>query len=505
MSAPLVRMEGITKRFGAVVALDGADFELLPGEIHALLGENGAGKTTLMNVLSGLYRPDAGRIFVAGQPVRIRGPRDAVRLGIGMVHQHFELVGHFTALENIVLGREGGAVLAPRRLRAEVEALMERFGLAVPLDREVRTLPVGTQQKVEILKALYRGAQVLILDEPTTLLTPQEVDALFGTLRRLVASGLGVVFITHKLQEVLRTSDRITVMRRGRRVATVRREEASPEELVVWMVGSRPPDLVRRERAGSGEVVLALRGLTVRDERGVVVLRDCSLEVRGGEILGIAGVAGNGQRELAAAVVGALRPDSGDIVLDGSPITHLGIADRLARGVFLIPEDRLREGILPRLSVAENLVLGMHRLLFPSGRYQTRVARAVAEQAIETFRIVCPGPAAPAGTLSGGNLQKLIAARVFAQAERTKARLLVALNPTRGLDVPSTAFVHQELAAFCARGGGVLLISEDLDELFKLADRIAVLYRGTVAGMFSREAFDPYVIGRLMMGGKEAS
>jgi ABC-type uncharacterized transport system ATPase subunit len=437
--------------------------------------------------------------------VRIRSPRDAVRLGIGMVHQHFELVGHFTALENIVLGREGGVVLAHDRLCQEVEMLVARFGLSVPLHQKVRALPVGVQQKVEILKALHRGARVLILDEPTTLLTPQEVDGLFGTIRRLVEAGLSVVFITHKIGEVLRVSDRITVMRRGRRIATVRREEARAEDLVAWMIGTTPPEPVRKEACGSGPVLLEVREVSAQDARAQVGLRRCSLTVGAGEIVGIAGVAGNGQRELAGVIVGTLMPTSGEVLLDGRPITRLPIRERLRLGISFVPEDRVREGILPHLSVAENLVLGVHPVLFPSGRYDAATAGGVAEQAIAEFRIVCPGPDAPAGTLSGGNLQKLVTARAFLLAEQLGARLLVALNPTRGLDVPSTEFVHRKLVEFCGRGGGVLLVSEDLDELLKLSDRIAVLDRGTVVGTFERQAFDPYAIGRLMAGGPEAA
>lgn len=500
MTETLVRMRGVRKRFGAVVALDGADFELAPGEIHGLLGENGAGKTTLMNVLAGLYRADAGEVEVDGRPATIREPRDAVRLGVGMVHQHFELVGHLTALENVVLGWEQGFWLRPDRLRRAVQALMERVGLPVPLDRPVRELPVGVQQKVEILKALYRGARVLILDEPTTLLTPQEVDALFASLRSLVHSGVSVVFITHKLHEVLRACDRVTVMRQGRRVVTAARQEVDPARLVEWMVGTAPPPPAVREPARPGDPVLELDRVRVVDGRGVAVLDGCSLVVRAGEVVGVAGVSGNGQAALSAVVAGAARPAAGTVRVAGQP-ARPGVAERMRAGVLLIPEDRVREGILPRMSVAENVLLGRHRLLFPKLRYDPEVARRLARTAIREFRIHCPGPDAPAGQLSGGNLQKLIAARVFDGARERDARLLVAHNPTRGLDVPSTEFLHGKLLEFCARGGAVLLISEDLDELLKLSDRITVLYRGRVVAEFPRERFDRYAIGRAMAGG----
>jgi simple sugar transport system ATP-binding protein len=501
MTAPLVRMRGISKRFGPVVALDGAEFELLAGEVHGLLGENGAGKTTLMNVLAGLYRADAGEVEVDGRPVAIREPRDAVRLGIGMVHQHFELVGQLSALENVVLGREGGPWLRRDRLRREVQALMERVGLPVPLDRAVRELPVGVQQKVEILKALYRGARVLILDEPTTLLTPQEVDSLFGSVRALVDAGVSVVFITHKLHEVLRTCDRVTVMRRGRRVVTVGREEADPTRLVEWMVGTAPPPPAAREPAPPGRPVLELEAVKVLDSRGVLALDGCTLTVRGGELVGVAGVSGNGQQALAAVVAGTARPASGVVRLEGRVATRHGVAERMRAGVLSIPEDRLRDGILPRMSVAENVLLGRHRLHFRGVWYDPEAGRRLAQQAIEEFRIACPGPDAPAGQLSGGNLQKLIAARVFAGARERGARLLVAHNPTRGLDVPSTEFLHSRLVEFCQTGGAVLLISEDLDELLKLSDRIAVLYRGRVVAEFPKGRFDRYEIGRAMTGG----
>ncbi len=500
MTAPLLRMRGIHKRFGTVVALDGADFDLRAGEFHGLLGENGAGKTTLMNVLAGLYRADAGDVELEGRPVQIRQPRDAVRLGIGMVHQHFELVGHFSTLENVVLGHEGGTWLQRARLRREVEALMERVGLPVPLDRPVRELPVGLQQKVEILKALYRGARVLILDEPTTLLTPQEVDALFASLRALVGAGVSVVLITHKLQEVLQSCDRVTVMRRGRRVVTVDRAEADAARLVEWMVGAAPAPAPRRQGAPPGAPVLELEEVRVLDGRGVPVLDGCTLRVGAGELVGVAGVSGNGQQPLAAVVAGRARPGSGSVRVGGAAVRH-GVADRLRRGVLYIPEDRLRDGVLPRMSVAENVLLGRHRLHFRGVRYDPRVARGLASTAIQEFRIHCPGPETPAGQLSGGNLQKLIAARVFGAVRERGAQLLVAHNPTRGLDVPSTEFLHAQLLQFCQQGGGVLLISEDLDELLKLADRIVVLYRGRVVAEFPRSQFDRYAIGRAMTGG----
>ncbi len=497
---PLVRLQGVYKQFGTVQALAGADFEVAAGEVHGLLGENGAGKTSLMNVLSGLYRPDAGLVEIDGVPVEVRGPQDAVRLGIGMVHQHFQLVRHFTALENVVLGREGGFRLNRRALRAQVESLMERVGLPVPLDRPVGELPVGVQQKVEILKALYRGARLLVLDEPTTLLTPQEVDALFATLRGLVKQGLGVVLITHKIREVLQVCDRITVMRRGQRVATVARAQTDPAQLVEWMVGGTPPPAVAKEPAQGDAVLLELVDVDVTDAHGTLLLRGCTLQVRAGEMVGVAGVSGNGQTALAGVVAGALAPSRGQIRIGGVPASSHGVGPRIRQGVLWIPEDRVREGLLPRMTVAENVVLGRHRALFPVLRYDPNRVRKLGESAVEAFRVICPGPDAPAGLLSGGNIQKLLAARVFTHAQTGGIRLLVAQNPTRGLDVSATEFLHTQLVQFCRKGGGVLLLSEDLDELQKLSDRIVVLYRGRVVAEFSRAEFSPYTIGRAMVG-----
>ena len=501
MNTPLVDLRGIWKRFGDVVALAGVDVAVRAGEIHALLGENGAGKTTLVNVLAGLYRADAGEIRLAGRPVRIAGPRDAVALGIGMVHQHSELVGQASALENIVLGHEGpGPLLRRARRRADVEALAARYGLTVDLDAPVRTLPVGVQQKVEILKALYRGARVLILDEPTTLLTPQEVDRLFGTLREVTAGGVTVLFITHKIREVLAAADRVTVMRRGQVVATVPVGEVDAARLVELMIGQRLPEAVPDPPPAGGAPVLVVTDLVVPGDRGAPAVRGVSLTVGAGELVGIAGVSGNGQRELGEALVGLRPVASGRVVLDGADITRATVAARLDRGVAFVPEDRLADGILPRQSVADTLVLGMHRVIFPGWRYDPRRAEALAREAIAAYRIAAPGPTAPTAALSGGNIQKVLVARALLLGQRTGGRLLVALNPTRGLDVPSARFIHEQLRRFRQQGGGVLMVSEDLDELLALCDRLLVMAAGRITGTFGREAYDPYRIGALMAG-----
>lgn len=497
----LLDMQGIVKVFGEVAALAGADFSLLPGEIHGLLGENGAGKTTLMNVLSGLYRADGGRIVLDGRPVTITAPREAVALGIGMVHQHSELIGHVPALDNVILGREGGGVFIRRgRRRAEVEALAARFGLAVDLDASVRSLPVGVQQKVEILKALYRGARILILDEPTTLLTPQEVDRLFATLREVTAGGVTVVFITHKIREVLAACDRITVMRQGRIVATVPRAEAEAGRLVELMIGERLPEPAVDAPPADPIPLLTVDGLVVTGERQLRIIRQATFTLGAGELVGIAGISGNGQRELGEALVGLRAAQSGRIVLDGVDVTHTSVAARLARGVAFIPEDRLGDGILPRQSVADTLMLGLHRVVFKGWDYDGRLARDLALRAIAEFHIMCRSPEAPTASLSGGNIQKVLVARALALGERAGGRLLVAMNPTRGLDVPSTRFIHEQMRAFRRRGGAVLVVSEDLDELMGLCDRILVIASGRITGEFPRAAFDAYRIGGLMSG-----
>lgn len=495
---PVVQMAGVRKVFGPVVALDGADFTLGPREIHGLLGGNGAGKTTLMNVLYGLYRADAGRIHLQGRPAEIRGPADAIRHRIGMVHQHFLQVGSFTVAENVVLAAPLGRRyrLDLRSEQTRISELAERFGLAVDPQARMEALPMGIRQRVEIVKALYRGARVLILDEPTTNLTPQEVDALFRSLRVMVDEGLSVVFITHKIREVLAVCDRISVMRDGRTVLTQPRAEAAEEGLVRAMVGGqldmrRSVLFTGRDAEGapppSGEPVLRLDGL--RTDGGAV-------EVRRGEILGVAGVAGNGQTELAESLIG-LRAEGARITVNGAPLAG-GPAGAMARGVTYIPEDRLDEGFLPTSSVAENLILGFHRRPEYSrgALFNRRAVLEVARGLIREYNIRTPGPEEAAANLSGGNIQRLMLARAFAHP----SALLVAHNPTRGLDIPSTEFVYEKLLALRASGGAVVLLSDDLDELLLLSDRIAVLYRGRVVGMREREAADRYELGRMMSG-----
>ena len=498
-------MRGVTKRFGATVALRGVDIDLAPGEIHGLLGQNGAGKTTLMNVLSGLYRPDAGTIAVDGRPVTIRSPADALGHGIGMVHQHVELIQNMTALENVILGAERARWwLSPERRRADVEGLARRLGFVVDWGTPVRNLAAGVQQKVEILKALYRGVTVLILDEPTTMLTPQEVDGLFATLRVLARDGVSLVFITHKIREILANCDRVTVMSAGLVVGTVERAEADEGRLVEMMIGERL--IPAAERAVNAQArspaapVLEANGLVVATDTRALAVRDCRFALDSGEVVGVAGVAGNGQRELAEALAGLRSFAGGRLRLDGRDVTRASVRARASGGLVYIPEDRIHDGVLPGLSIAENAVLGLHPFAFSGRLFDRDRARALARTAIAEYGIVARDEQARAIALSGGNIQKLIVARAMTLAGLTHGRVVVAMNPTRGLDVRAAALVRQRLLAFAEAGGAVLLLSEDLDELLSTCDRLLVMYAGRIVADLPRAEFDVYRIGALMAG-----
>jgi len=506
-AAPLLELRGVRKAFGPVVALDGAHFHLGEREIHGLLGGNGAGKTTLMNILYGLYRADAGEVLLAGRAIQIRAPRDALRHGIGMVHQHFLQIESFPVAHNVVLGMPSRRML-PDLAGAEerIRALAARFGLEADPRAPTADLPMGARQRVEILKALYRDVRILILDEPTTNLTPQEVDSLFASLRTMVQDGISVVLITHKIREALHVCDRVSVMRRGRTVLTLGRAEASEEALVRAMVGEEVD--VRRSlvfssakagpRPPAGPPRLRCEGLTVLSRDGVALVKECSLVAHAGEILGIAGVAGNGQRELVEGLMGVRPVARGRLWIGDAEVTGADTARLLGLGVTYIPEDRLHDGFLPRASVLENLVLGFHRRPpYSRGRWlDWPAATDTARRLIAEYQIRTPGPQEAAVNLSGGNIQRLMLARAFSHP----CRLLIAHNPTRGLDVPSTEFVYTKLLELRRQGVGVLLLSEDLDELLVLCDRIAVLYRGQIVGELRRAEFDRYAIGRLMSG-----
>ena len=504
-ASPAVSMVGITKRFPGVLANDAVDFEAAPGEVHALLGENGAGKSTLSNVLTGLYRPDEGDIRIYGEPVTFHSPRDALLAGIGMVHQHFLLVPTFTVAENVILGELEGAarsfVLRPRPFEKRVAELGRRYGMAVEARARIWQLSVGEQQRVEILKALYREAKILILDEPTAVLTPQEADALFETLRRMAAEGRTVIFISHKLNEVKAVADRVTVLRGGRKIATVRAADATLPELAAMMVG-RDVELAHRqerERPKLDRVALEVDDLWVEGDRGETAVRGISLTVRAGEIFGVAGVAGNGQRELAEGITGMRHATRGRVSVEGKPL-HLG-DPRAAIGASIahVPEDRLGTGVAPGLSIALNTVLKSYRGPEMS-RGPVLRRRAIRENAldlIERYDVSTPGPDLPARDLSGGNLQKLILGREFDGGPK----ILIAASPTRGLDVGAIETVHAYLRKAAGEGVAVLLISEDLDEILALADRIAVVYEGSIAGEVEAEGASVDEIGLLMAGG----
>jgi ABC-type uncharacterized transport system ATPase subunit len=497
-------MRGITKRFPGVLANDRVDFEAAVGEVHALLGENGAGKTTLSNILTGLYRPDEGEIELYGEAVHFHSPRDALDAGVGMVHQHFRLVEPFTVAENVVLGdhrAEGKSFrLHPRRIERRVEELGKQYGLAVDPRARVWQLSVGEQQRVEILKALYREARILILDEPTAVLTPQEAETLFETLRAMAAEGRTVIFISHKLHEVKAVADRVTVLRAGRVVATVPAAEATPRSLAALMVGRELEGARRLDVARDiHDVILELRGVSAAGDRGDEALSDVSLGVRSGEILGVAGVAGNGQRELAETITG-LRPATAGRVEVGGRALPTGDPRRAIRArIAHVPEDRLGTGVAPNLSVASNVALKSYRRAASWGPLlRLRAMRDRAAELIRRNDVRGAGPETTTRQLSGGNLQKVVLGREFAG----DPRVLVAASPTRGLDVAAIETVHSYLRNAAAGGVAILLISEDLDEILVLADRVVVMYEGRIVGEVEPGAASVEEIGFLMAGGK---
>jgi general nucleoside transport system ATP-binding protein len=501
--SPLLELKGITKRFPGVVANDHVDFELAKGEVHALLGENGAGKSTLMNILYGLYHPDEGEIRLRGEPVRIDSPRAAIDAGIGMVHQHFMLIPVMSVAENIVLAVEPhkGPFLDLDTANEKVSEISKRFGLAVRPEARIESISVGMQQRVEILKALYRGAEILILDEPTAVLTPQEALELFDIIRSLQAEGKSIIFITHKLGEVLAIADRITVLRRGKTIETVAREGATEESLARLMVGREVLLRVEKTPASPGQPLLRVEDLRVLEDRGLECVRGISFEVRAGEIVGIAGVDGNGQSELVEALTGLRKPESGRIVAGGEDVTDDTARECLDAGLGHIPEDRQRRGLVLDFSLAENIALHDYReepdskwgWLYPK-RLIARAARLLKE-----FDVRGGGPKTPAASLSGGNQQKVILAREISR----NPQVLIAAQPTRGLDVGAIEFVHQRLVAERDEGRAILLVSFELDEILSLADRILVIYEGQIVGEYSPDVTEEE-LGIAMTGGRRA-
>ncbi len=494
-----LEIKGLTKKFGSFTANDHIDLTIEPGEIHCLLGENGAGKSTLMNMLYGLLTPTEGEILVDGKPVTFSSPSDAIAVGIGMVHQHFMLVPVFTVAENVMLGREQTSVpgvLSRRKASKMVTELSERYGLKVDPGRLVESLPVGVQQRVEIIKALSNEAKVLILDEPTAVLTPQEIDELMDIMRSLKEQGTSIIFITHKLREVKAVGDRISVIRRGKVVGTAP-PSTSEAELAEMMVGREVKLKVDKEPPNSGAVVMSVEGCTVVDPRGHQVVKDVSFEARAGEVLGIAGVQGNGQTELIKALLGLVKPDAGVIRLDGDDISKHGPRESLDDGIGYIPEDRSHDGYVGAFSVRENLILDIYR----SDEFSTGLAlklddiAANAEARIKEFDIRTESASTPISSLSGGNQQKVVVAREFSRP----LKVLIASQPTRGVDVGSIEFIHKRIISERDKGTAVIIVSTELDEIFSLSDRIAVMYDGrivdTVSPDIARED-----IGLLMAG-----
>jgi general nucleoside transport system ATP-binding protein len=498
-----VRLElrGITKRFPGVIANQNVSLVVEPGEIHALLGENGAGKTTLMNVLYGLYQPDEGEIRIDDRPVTFHDPGDAIAARIGMVHQHFMLVPVFTVTENVMLGVESvtgpfGQLDRPAARRRIIE-ISERHNLRVDPDATVEDLPVGVRQRVEIIKTLYRQSDLLVLDEPTAVLTPQEDEELFEIMRSLQASGTSIVFITHKLNEVLEIADRITVLRRGRVVGTTTPAEATRESLASMMVGRSVDLIVDKTPAKPGAPVLEVAGLVVRDDRGHVAVDGLDLTVHAGEIVGVAGVQGNGQTELVEAITGLRHPDAGTIKLEGADV-RLEPRDVFEAGVAHVPEDRLEDGCVPGFSIADNLVLNTYyRPPYSHGiRLDLAAIERSATELVANFDVRTPSVFNDIGNLSGGNQQKVIVAREFSRP----VRLLVAAQPTRGLDVGSIEYIHRRIVAKRDEGAAVLIVSTELDEVLALSDRIAVMFQGRIVDIVDPERATPELLG-LLMGG----
>jgi simple sugar transport system ATP-binding protein len=499
--APAVECRGITKRFGHVLANDAVDLTVRRGSIHGVIGENGAGKSTLMAILHGFYPMDSGEIRVDGKPATIRDTADAIALGIEMVHQHFMLVESFTVLENVVLGAEGGVMLARgvEAARVALKRLGEEYGLVVDPDARIEDLPVGARQRVEILKALYRGAEILILDEPTGVLTPQEADDLFRVLRALRDEGKAVVLITHKLREVMAVTDRVSVMRGGKMVAHRVTAETNAAELGELMIGRRPAAAQRPAPAQPGPELLAVEGLRVRDGAGVERVRGVSLALHAGEILGIAGVAGNGQTELLEALAGMRAPEAGTIRLRGAPIAVRNAAEQRARGIAHVPEDRLRHGLVTDFAAQESAILGYERdptWLGALGLIDTSAVQRHAAKLMTGSDVRPPAPTLRSSLFSGGNQQKLILAR---EMEREPDVLLVG-QPTRGVDIGGIEAIHRRLRGWREAGKGVLMVSVELDEILALSDRILVMFDGRIVGELAGGAADERELGLLMAG-----
>jgi ABC-type uncharacterized transport system ATPase subunit len=499
-----IKMVGITKTFSSLVANDKINFELKKGEVHGLLGENGAGKTVLMSILYGLYKADEGQIFVNNKKVHISNPAKAIELGIGMVHQHFMLVPSLTVTENIVLGREpkkNKFFLDVQTAEESVKSLSDQYGLRVNPKAIVRNLPVGLQQRVEILKALFRGAEILILDEPTSVLTPQEVEGLFTAIRMLKQHNKSVIFISHKLKEICAICDRITVLKKGKVVGTVKTKETTQENLAEMMVGRRVSSTFRKKGLESGKVVFRVEKAKIFDDRKILTVDEISFEVNEFEILGLAGIEGNGQTELVEALVGVRKLDSGQIYLNGKPIGNLSAHERIEKGLAKIPEDRQKRGLILDFSVSENLILGRHyKAPFSTTwwRLNSREISVFSDELIQEYSIKTPNMDTPVRHLSGGTQQRVVVAREFS----AEPVFIVASQPTRGLDVGATEYVRKKLVEMRNKGCAIFLVSADLDEIMTLSDRIAVIYEGKIVAIKNCNETNEFELGLLMTGGK---
>lgn len=500
---PVLELRGISKSFPGVLANDAIDLSVEKGKILALLGENGAGKTTLMNILYGLYKPDKGQILIKGEQVAIHGPSDAIVRGIGMVHQHFMLIPVMTATENVMLGVEptrSGIFLDKAKVSKRIQEISKQYDLDVDPQAFIGDLPVGAQQRVEIIKVLYRQAEILILDEPTAVLTPQEVEGLFKVLRSMVADGKSIIFITHKLKEVLEIADTITVLRSGRVVGTVNSKDASQEKLASMMVGREVNLVVKKKTASPKDVVLSVKDLYVRDERQNLTVKGATFDVHAGEVLGIAGVQGNGQTELVYSLTGMAPVVSGEISIMDKPVHRSSPRNVLERGVAHIPEDRQRHGLILSFPVHDNLVLcTYYQRPFAKGlELQQKVIIETADKLVDQFDVRTPNVFVPVSTLSGGNQQKVIVAREFSRP----IKLLIASQPTRGLDVGSIEYIHNRIIEKRDEGTAVLLVSPELDEIIALSDRIAVMYKGKFVDILPAAKVNKTYLGLLMAGVK---
>lgn len=507
---PLISMRGIVKRFPGVTAVDHVDLDIYAGEVLALLGENGAGKTTLMNILYGLYRPDEGEIYIEGKRVNFKSPRDAINHGIGMIHQHFTLVDNLSVIENVILGlKEYGVFINFNEAVKKLESLASQLGFKINPYQKIWQLSAGEKQKVEILKALFRNVKVLILDEPTSVLTPQDTRELFKMLRHLASKGLAIIFISHKLNEVMEVADRIVVLRRGKVVGRLLRSEASIPLLAKLMVGREVFLTYQKPVVKPGEVILEVVDINAMNDKGVQALKNVTFKVRRGEIIGITGIAGNGQRELAEVIYGLRKPLSGKIIFMGRDITNSRISDRIKLGMSLIPEERISTGIVPGFSVAENLTAKLvdkepfSRSLLASivRKLDLKTIKSYSEKLVSEYRVVTPSVETRVEALSGGNIQRVIVARELSM----EPVLLIAEEPTAGLDIAATEFVHLALLELKKRMHSILLISGDLSEVLSLSDKVAVMYEGEIVGVFRPGEVSLEDIGLMMTGAKKMS